>query len=53
MHGNYWDYQLPDFGNKFIGNHHGVLDMHGKKKIPTWTELADSVDVGDTTITLT
>jgi len=53
MHGNYWNYQLPDYGNKFIGTHNGIIDMHGKKKLPTWTELSASAQVGDMSITLT
>lgn len=29
MHGNYFGPQLPEFGNKGIGCHECILDIHG------------------------
>lgn len=52
MHGNYDDPQLPEFGNKVIACHNCNLDIHGKKRTPTWTDLATTMNAGDDTITL-
>ena len=44
------DKQLPIFGNKFLGIHHGNLQIHGKPKTPTWTNLLQSTTYKDKTI---
>jgi len=43
----------PQFGNKGIGCYNCILDINGKKRDATWTELAISAVVGATTITVT
>lgn len=40
LSGDIYDKQLPGFGNKVIGCHSCVFDMHGKKRDRTWTELS-------------
>ena len=52
MHGNVSDPYLPIYGNKVIGVRHGVLDMHGVKREPTWTVMETTAQKGSTTITL-
>eukprot|EP00898_Chlorokybus_atmophyticus_P004648 jgi/Chlat1/5184/Chrsp33S05041 len=44
--------QLPVYGAKHIAVRSGTLDLHGKAKLPTWTQLAASVVAGDESITL-
>lgn len=53
MHGNIYDKQLPDVGNKCIACHQCRLDIHGTRRDKTWTELDATADIGATTITLT
>jgi hypothetical protein len=53
LHGNIWDKQLPDVGNKCIACHQCRLDIHGIKRDKTWTELQNTANIGDTTILLT
>ena len=51
--GDYYDKQLPGFGNKVIGCHSCTFDLHGKPRNVTWTELIQTVNVGDLNLTLT
>ena len=45
--------QLPEFGNKVWGFHHGAtLDMHGVPR-KTWTLLSKTVKLGESQISLT
>jgi hypothetical protein len=37
--GNFYDSQLPEYGNKVLACHHCTLDLHGTAKTPTWTTL--------------
>jgi len=46
------DPYLPLFGNKCIGLTNGILDMHGPVRVPTWTTMNTTSDVGATSITL-
>lgn len=50
LHGTYHGPQLPDFGNKVLGCHHCDLDIHGKKRNPTWSFLQHTANKGDTKI---
>ena len=53
MHGQRFDPYIPKFGNKCIGVRYSTLDMHGKARAVTWTNLASTAVPGDTVITLT
>ena len=33
---------MPIYGNKVIAVHGGVFDVHGKKRVPTWTTLSET-----------
>jgi len=44
MHGNYYSPQQPIFGNKGIGCLECKFTMHGKKRTPTWTTIASTID---------
>lgn len=48
MHGTKLGKQLPEFGNKVLGVHHGVLDMHGKVRDHTFTLLSTTAAAGAT-----
>jgi len=51
MHGSeYYPPQLPEYGNKVWAFHQATLDMHGKPKQLTWTVLAQTTQIGDTTV---
>lgn len=52
MHGNFWDSQLPDVGNKGIACMLCHLDIHGKPIEKTWTELSAPAAAGATEITV-
>jgi hypothetical protein len=52
MHSNKESPEIPIYGNKVIGVRHGVLDMHGIPRNPTWTELDTTAMPGDNKITL-
>ena len=52
MHGNVRCTEMPVFGCKVIGIREGSLDLHGKYVPVTWTNLAQTANVGDTAITL-
>lgn len=43
---------IPIFGNKVLAVHGGLLEMHGCPRARSWTELAATALVGDTSITL-
>lgn len=51
LYGEKYGPTLPTFGNKCIANHGGILDIHGNE-VTSWTELAVSAEIGDTSITL-
>lgn len=53
LHGDYYDTQLPGFGNKVIGCHACTFDMHGQTRNVTWTELAQTANSGENKIYLT
>jgi len=40
------------FGNKFIVVYNGKMDIHGKKRLPTWTLLSATADAAVTSINL-
>jgi hypothetical protein len=48
MHGNVSDPYLPIFGNKCIAVKESTLDMHGIKRVPTWTVLHETALPGAT-----
>ena len=50
MYGDKTSTQLPEFGNKVWAFHNGILDMHGIPKKVTWTLLASTANVGDTSV---
>lgn len=52
LHGKKEEKQLPEYGNKCIGVHHGVLDIHGKPRTPTFTFLAATAEAGATQVTM-
>jgi hypothetical protein len=52
MYGFKYSPELPIYGNKVIGIRNGILDMHGIKRTPTWTELETTADVGAISIKL-
>ena len=52
LHGKKNVNPLPGLGNKFIGSINGTIDIHGKKRIKTWTVLSETASIGDTTIKL-
>ncbi len=54
LHGEEFnDAQLPIFGNKVLGCYECNLEIHGSPRNPTWVELAQTANVGDTSIVLT
>jgi hypothetical protein len=52
LHGNKQSPEIPIYGNKVIAVRHGILDMHGVPRNPTWTELDTTANPGEATITL-
>jgi hypothetical protein len=52
MHSNRSSPELPIFGNKVIAMYDGVLDLHGVPRVPTWTMLDVTANVGESQITL-
>lgn len=52
MHSDRESPELPIYGNKVIAVREGILDMHGVVRTPTWTELHETANIGDTSITL-
>jgi len=52
MHSNKESPEIPIYGNKVIAVRHGVLDIHGVPRVPTWTELDTTAMPGSDKITL-
>jgi hypothetical protein len=52
MHSDLLDPYLPIYGNKVIGCRYCELDMHGPERIPTWTMMEETAEVGANQITL-
>lgn len=52
LYGNFFSDQLPEFGNKVLGCHNCHLDLHGKEKLPTWSQLWYSVNISATSLGL-
>lgn len=50
LYGDIYDKQLPLIGNKLIGCYNCKFNMHGKERIPTWTDLLKTADIGSDTI---
>ncbi|XP_035685638.1 fibrocystin-L-like [Branchiostoma floridae] len=52
LHGNLRSKELPIYGAKVLGVRNGNLDLHGMPVPVTWTRLAQTVTVGETTFVL-
>ncbi|GFH20734.1 uncharacterized protein HaLaN_17904 [Haematococcus lacustris] len=52
LHGPPNSLELPLYGAKVLAVRDGHVNLHGQPKLPCWTQLAATVDVGDSTITL-
>lgn len=52
LYGEKRDPQLPLFGNKVIGLWEGRLDIHGRPRTHTWTELAKTAKKDDQKVVL-
>jgi G8 domain len=52
MHSNRSSPELPIFGNKVIAMYDGILDLHGVPRVPCWTMLEMTADIGSNNITL-
>lgn len=52
MYGNYYGTQLPMFGNKGIGCLNCQFSMYGQPRNRTWTQLAQTINAGDNTLTV-
>ncbi|XP_071488092.1 fibrocystin-L-like [Diadema antillarum] len=52
MHGHVRSIELPLFGAKTFAVRNGTVDMHGIPTPITWTYLAETVNAGDTELTL-
>lgn len=53
MYGNYEDgKQIPITGNKGIVCNECKFSMYGKEIANTWTQIASTISVGDTTLTV-
>lgn len=50
MYGQKEDIQLPEFGNKVWAFHNGILDLHGLPKKVTWTLLAKTAFIGESSV---
>ena len=46
MHSDKYSPEIPIYGNKVIAVRNGVLDMHGARRDPVWTELESTVEAG-------
>jgi hypothetical protein len=53
LYGDYYDKQLPTFGNKMIGCKNCKFNMHGIPRNPTWTDLDVTILPGAVTVHLT
>lgn len=47
MHGDRETLRIPTYGNKVIGVRNGILDLHGVERDVTWTQLSQTITVGD------
>ncbi|XP_021354873.1 fibrocystin-L-like isoform X2 [Mizuhopecten yessoensis] len=52
LHGDVRSTELPLYGSKVLAVRSGNLQLHGKPLVRTWTELAQTADVGATVLTL-
>jgi hypothetical protein len=52
LHGDYYDKQLPIFGSKVLGCKNCKFNLHGKVRVPTWTELTATISPGGITLNL-
>jgi hypothetical protein len=52
MYGKKYDPYMPIYGNKCIGVRFSTIDIHGVKRVPTWTELETTATAGSNQITL-
>lgn len=52
MYGGYYGTQQPRIGNKGIVMMNGKFSMYGKPVDQTWTYLASTANIGDTSVTL-
>lgn len=52
MYGNYYAPQQPMFGNKGIGCLECKFSMIGKKRTPTWTMIATTINAGENQFTV-
>ncbi|XP_072027284.1 LOW QUALITY PROTEIN: fibrocystin-L-like [Amphiura filiformis] len=52
MHGHVGSKELPLYGAKTLAVREGTLDLHGKHIPVTWTYLAQTINAGDTSMTL-
>ncbi|KAL6747058.1 hypothetical protein V8C86DRAFT_3034101 [Haematococcus lacustris] len=52
LHGPPNSLELPLYGAKVLAVRDGHVNLHGQPKLPCWTQLAATADVGDSTITL-
>jgi hypothetical protein len=48
MYGKKYDPYMPIYGNKCIGVRFSTIDIHGMKRVPTWTELETTAAIGST-----
>jgi len=52
MHSQIDDPYLPIYGNKVIGVRFGTIELHGKPRTKTWTQMDVTAEAGATQITL-
>ena len=52
MHGDENTPSLPVYGNKVIAVKNGRLEMHGQERSHVWSDLYETANSGDTSITL-
>ena len=52
MFGKSGDLELPVYGAKTMAVRDGLISLHGKKKVPTWTTVEEDANIGDTSITV-
>ncbi|KAL4484574.1 hypothetical protein ABPG74_019751 [Tetrahymena malaccensis] len=50
MYGNINDQQFPTVGSKGLSIYNGSIDIQGKPRAVTWTELSQTANIGDTSI---
>lgn len=52
LHGDYYDTQMPMFGNKGIGCMECKFSMYGRPRTPTWTTISATISPGDLTFSV-